>query len=162
MAGGNRTTIPNRSFATPGEPRSEGSCPRLDGWWPQDAGCDFEIAALVHQPDIRDYVGRSKVRARGNCGMRERGRWESSLATGRSLIFRNKQATKKQRQSQHRDPSSTRSLRRVEHRLARDGSHVALQIAQALDRILDLSRPAFDVLAGQIARDQTHAMHPVL
>jgi hypothetical protein len=43
---------------------------------------------------------------------------------------------------------------------ARNGSQVALQIAQALDRILDLSGPVFHKNADEIARDQTHAMHP--
>ncbi len=48
----------------------------------------------------------------------------------------------------------------MKYRPARNGAHVALQIAQALDRILDLSCPVFDKTASEIARDQTHAMHP--
>src|SRR5665213_728916 len=87
---------------------------------------------------------------------------QGCLDAGRSLVFRDQKAAKKQRQTQHREPSGAPGLRSVQDRLTRDGSHTALQIAQALDRILDLSRSAFNELAGQIARDQTHAMHPVL
>ena len=52
----------------------------------------------------------------------------------------------------------------MQNRLTRNRSHVALQIAQPLDRILDLSRPSLYETAGEnadkIARDKSHAMHP--
>ena len=48
----------------------------------------------------------------------------------------------------------------MKHRVSGDGPHAALQIAQARDRILNLPCSLFDNEADEIARDQTHAMHP--
>jgi hypothetical protein len=52
----------------------------------------------------------------------------------------------------------------MENRPARESAHIALQIPQALDRILDLPGAPLNESArknaDEIARDQTHAMHP--
>jgi hypothetical protein len=68
--------------------------------------------------------------------------------------------SEKPRSAQHPEPFDAPGLRGMKNRPARDGAQLALQVAQTRDRILDLSCPAFDKATYEIARNQTHAMHP--